>query len=165
MTLPGKATRPSRVRAKSSIPEFLDGEARYRILADQTVDGIFLADGRSLRIIDVNVGALRLTGYRRSELIGAPISKLVAPEDRAAQRSRSVATPSEKSLVSQARFRRKDGSPIPVESQQRRLLDGRVLAVVRASSQAGLAEGQCCFEATSGTHRRTGDLHFRPTLL
>jgi PAS domain S-box-containing protein len=137
-----KAKRASRARPQASIAQLLDGEARYRVLADQTKDAIFLADGRTRRIVDVNAGAMQLTGYERSELIGAPVSKLVAPEDRAVQRSRIAATAKDKSLVSEARYRRKDGSLIKVEIQQRRLEDGRVLAVVRSASQAALAEDQ-----------------------
>jgi PAS domain S-box-containing protein len=137
-----KATRSCRARPKSSIPELLDGEARYRILADQTKDGILLVDAGNRRIIDVNVGALHLTGYDRSELIGAQISKLVAREGREAQRNRVAATPTQVSLVSEARYRRKDGSLVDVEIEERRLADGRVLAVIRSASQGGLAEGQ-----------------------
>lgn len=137
-----KATRSSRARPKSSIPDLLDGEARYRVLADQTKDGIFLIDAGNRRIIDVNAGALHLTGYDRSELIGALISKLVAREGQAAQRKRVAATPTQISLVSQARYRRKDGSLIEVEIQERRLTDGRVLAVISGASQGGLAEGK-----------------------
>lgn len=137
-----KATRSPRERPNSSIPELLDGEARYRILADQTKDGILLIDAGNRRILDVNAGALHLTGYDRSDLIGALISKLVAREDRQAQRNRVAATPTQVSLVSQARYRRKDGALIEVEIQERRLADGRVLAVIRGASQGGLAEGQ-----------------------
>lgn len=135
-----KTKRVSRARRQTSIAELLDGEVRYRIVADQTTDGIFLADGRTRRIVDVNAGALQLTGYKRSELIGAPVSKLVAPDDRAAQRSRIAATATDKSQTTQARYRRKDGSLIKVEIQQRRLADGRVLAVVRGASQGPLAD-------------------------
>ncbi|MFZ0168827.1 MAG: EAL domain-containing protein [Candidatus Dormiibacterota bacterium] len=137
-----KATRSPRARPQSSIPELLDGEARYRILADQTKDGILLIDAGNRRILDVNPGALHLTGYDRSDLIGALISKLVAREDRQAQRNRVAATPTQESLVSQARYRRKDGSHIDVEIRERRLADGRILAVIRGASQGGLAEGQ-----------------------
>lgn len=137
-----KAKRPSRGRPRTSIAELMDGEAKYRILADQTKDAIFVADGRTRRIIDVNEGALALTGYGRAELIGARVSKLVAREDRTAQRSRIAATGTDKSLVSQARYRRKDGSLITVEIQQRRLADGRVLAVARGASPGALAEYQ-----------------------
>jgi PAS domain S-box-containing protein len=137
-----KATRSSRSRPKSSIPELLDGEARYRILADQTKDAILLIDAGNRRILDVNAGALHLTGYDRPELIGALISKLVARDGREAQRNRVAATPTQVSLVGQARYRRKDGSLIEVEIQERRLADGRVLAVIRGASQGGLAEGQ-----------------------
>jgi PAS domain S-box-containing protein len=141
-TSDGKAKRASRARPQASIAELLDGEARYRVLADQTKDAIFLADGRTHRILDVNAGALQMTGYERAELIGSRASKLVAPEDRAHQRSRAVATATDRSLVSQARYRRKDGSLFKVEIQQRRLADGRILAVVRGASQGALAEDQ-----------------------
>jgi len=110
------------------------------MLADQTTAGIFLADGRTRRIVDVNSGALQLTGYKRSELIGASVAKLVAPDDRPAQRSRIAATATDKSLTTQARYRRKDGSLIKVEIQQRRLADGRILAVVRGATQGPLAD-------------------------
>ncbi|MGA7087560.1 MAG: PAS domain S-box protein [Candidatus Dormiibacterota bacterium] len=111
-----KGKRGSRGRARTSIAELLDGEVKYRILADQTKDAILVADGRTRRIIDVNEGALKLTGYERAELIGARVSMLVAPRDRAAQRSRIAATGTDKSLVSQARYRRKDGSLAPSKS-------------------------------------------------
>jgi PAS domain S-box-containing protein len=137
-----KAKRASRGRPRTSIAELLEGDAKYRILADPTKDAIFVADGRTLRIIDVNQSALKLTGYERAELIGARVSKLVAPGDRAAQRSRIAAPGSDASLVSQAHYRRKDGSLVAVEIQQRRLADGRVLAVARGLSQAALAEHQ-----------------------
>jgi PAS domain S-box-containing protein len=134
--------RSTRARPKSSIPDLLDGDARYYVLADQTKDGIFLSDGRTGRIIDVNASASQLTGYERAELLGAPISKLVAPDDREAQRNRVAAATIEISLISQTRIRRKDGSLIDVEIQLRRLEDGRLLGVVHSASQGGLAEGQ-----------------------
>ncbi len=137
-----KPARSSRVRPNSSIPDILDGEARYRLLADQTHDAVFLSDAVVTRITDVNVGASILTGYERSELVGALISKLVSPGDRAAQRDRTASSGVERTLASAARFRRKDGTLIDVEIRQRRLDDGRVLAVVRTVNQGRLAEGQ-----------------------
>ena len=138
----GTPSRSSRARLKSSIHTFLDGKARYRVLSDQGKEAIFLADGQTLRIIDVNASASHLTGYERTELIGASVSKLVPRVDRKAQRTRIAAVTTEESQVSQARYRRKGGSLIDVEIQQRRLEDGRLLGVVRSASKRGLAEGQ-----------------------
>jgi len=157
--------KATRARPKASIPELLDGEARYRILADQTKDAIFLIDAGNRRIIDVNAGAFHLTGYDRSELIGALFSKLVAPDGREAQRNRVAATPTQVSLVSQAPYRRKDGSLIDVEIQERRLTDGRVLAVIRSASHGGLAEGQygqmlTCFDLLVATFDREGRISY-----
>jgi PAS domain S-box-containing protein len=159
-----------RARPKTVIADLLDGEARYRILADQTTDGIFLADGRTHRIIDVNAGALHLTGYERSELIGASVSKLVAPDERAAQRSRIAATRADKSLTAQARYRRKDGSLIQVEISQRRLGDGRILAVVRGAGNGPLAGdeyGQMVarFDLLVATVDRDGRISYANTAL
>lgn len=138
----GKPSPSTHAPPKSSIADLLDGEARHYVLADQARDGIFLADGRTRRIVDVNASALQLLGYSRAELIGAPVSKLVPPEDRKAQRNRIAAATTEISLISHTRYRRKDGSLVDVEIQQRWIEDGRILAVVRSAGQRGLAEGQ-----------------------
>lgn len=138
----GNSSRPSRAGRGASIPNLVDGAACRPIVANQTKDGIILADGRAHRIVDVNASALHLLGYERDELIGAPLSKLVASEHRGTQRARIAAAPREASLISQACYRRKDGSLIDVEIEQRRLEDGRILGVVRSASQSGLAAGQ-----------------------
>jgi PAS domain S-box-containing protein len=130
------------VRQKPSTAKPPDREVSYRVLADQTRDAILLADGRTRRIIDVNASASKLLGYERAELIGAPVSKLVPPKGRGAQRNRIAAASTEISSISQTRFRRKDGSLVDVEIDQRRLEDGRILGVVHSSSGRGLAEGQ-----------------------
>ncbi|MFZ0169625.1 MAG: EAL domain-containing protein [Candidatus Dormiibacterota bacterium] len=109
---------------------------------DRTKDSIFLADARTHRIVDVNVSASLLTGYGRAELIGAPLSMLVAPEDRAAQRRRIAASTAHPSLISQIRYRHKTGTAIAVEIEQRRLEDGRILGVLRSASQRELVKGQ-----------------------
>jgi len=142
---PGRAPRVRVLRPptpghRPTTPTLVVGPARNGIRANQIKDAIILANGQTRRIIDVNVSASLLTGYGRSELIGSPLSKLVAPEDREAQRSRSVASNTEPFLISQARYRHKDGSPIRVEIEQRLLEDGRVLAVLRSPIQRHPAE-------------------------
>jgi PAS domain S-box-containing protein len=110
------------------------------IRAHQTKDAVILANAQTRRITDVNASALRLTGYERSELIGGSISKLVAPADREAQRSRMAAATNGPSLISPARYRHKDGSAIYVEIEQRLLGDGRILGVLRSPIERDPAE-------------------------
>jgi PAS domain S-box-containing protein len=114
--------------------------ARHGLRANQTKDAVILADGTTNRITDVNASALLLTGYERSELIGSSVSKLVAPADREVQRHRTAAATNSPSLISHARYRHKDGSPIYVEVEQRLLEDGRILGVLRSAIQRGPAE-------------------------
>lgn len=107
--------------------------ARSGVRATQTRDAVLLADGKTRRITDVNASTLLLMGYERSELIGAPISKLVAPADRKAQRNRSATASHGPTLISQARYRHRDGSPIYLEIEQRLLDDGRLLGILRSA--------------------------------
>ncbi len=139
---PGKHELPPVPKRAMAAQKVATGLADRRRPLPQTKDALLLADGKTHRILEVNASALRITGYQRAELIGAPLSKLVSPEDRDAQRTRYAALATEASLISQARFRRKGGEPIEVEIEQRHLNDGRILAVVRSSSQGGRGEGQ-----------------------
>ena len=125
-----------------SLSKLVASLARTGIAVSQTKDAIFLAEGRTWRIIEVNASGLRLTGYERADLIGAPLSTLVGAEGKEAQRTRLASITRHASLISQARYRRKDGGLIDVEVEQRRLEDGRILAVVRSASQPGSWSGE-----------------------
>lgn len=54
----------------------LSREACLRLLFDKAPDAIFVVDGCTLRIIDVNPQACQLLGYRREELIGREVLSL-----------------------------------------------------------------------------------------
>jgi len=138
----GTPPRSSLARHRPSIPVLPNADARYRVLSDLAEVAVLLADVQTLRIVDLNASATHLTGYTRAELIGASVGRLVPPKDRAGQRIRIAAVTADVSQISLARFRRKDGSVIEVEIQQRRLDDGRVLAVVRRTGQRGLGEAE-----------------------
>ena len=138
----GKAPRTLATAHRSARRLSENGATRAGSPDDRTKDSIFLADSRTHRIVDVNVSASLLTGYARSELIGAPLSMLVAPEDREAQRQRMAASTAHPSLISQIRYRHKTGTTIAVEIEQRRLEDGRILGVLRSASQRELVKGQ-----------------------
>ncbi|MGC2206916.1 MAG: EAL domain-containing protein [Candidatus Dormiibacterota bacterium] len=131
----GRAPQTPAPAHDSLTPTLAVSPAPNGIKATQTKDAVLLANGKTRRITDVNATVLLLTGYERSELIGAPISKLVAPADRKAQRNRTVAAAHGPTLISQARYRHKDGSPIHVEIEQRLLEDGRILGILRSAIQ------------------------------
>ncbi|MBF0292092.1 MAG: PAS domain S-box protein [Nitrospinae bacterium] len=56
-----------------------ESEARYRKLFDNANDYIFTLDIQG-RFISLNQACTDLTGYTAEEIVGAPISKIVAPE-------------------------------------------------------------------------------------
>ena len=136
----GRTSRTTTPHPRSTTRKLAVRAAGEGIGAHQTKDAVILANAQTRRITDVNASALRLTGYERSELIGGSISKLVAPADREAQRSRMAAATNGPSLISPARYRHKDGSPIYVEIEQRLLGDGRILGVLRSPIERDPAE-------------------------
>jgi PAS domain S-box-containing protein len=117
-------------------------EARYQALAEQTPSGIFLLSSRSLRILDTNAAASKLTGYSHKELLGMRHAELV-PEASRVEAAAQLATVTVGGMqVSEVKCQRKDGSIVDLEVEQRRLDDGRILSVFRDTSQEVQAEGQ-----------------------
>ncbi len=94
--------------------ELAASEARFRVLADQAMDGIFLHDVEG-RFVDVNQQACKLLGYSREELLKMSVEDIeidVTPEQaRSIWRQLQFGT----SVLVEGRNRRKDGSEFPVE--------------------------------------------------
>jgi PAS domain S-box-containing protein len=57
-----------------------ESEARYRALADATLEGVTIHEHG--RMIDANEAFVRMFGYTREELVGAPPFVIVTPESR-----------------------------------------------------------------------------------
>ncbi len=106
-----------------------------RIGSGQIRDAVFFVDAQSRLVLDVNASGLRLTGYRRPELLGASLSMLVPAADDGAQRRRIAALARKPSAIMPIRYRHKDGSIVDVEIEERLLAGGRILAVLRSSSR------------------------------
>ena len=95
-----------RVRAEQELRE---SEARYRMLIERLLDGIFIIEDGRFTLVN---GALaHMVGYTIEEMIGQPFAQFVAPEDRQAvsdryrQRLAGNTTPDEY----EARLIHKDG--------------------------------------------------------
>ncbi|MGA2872422.1 MAG: bifunctional diguanylate cyclase/phosphodiesterase, partial [Candidatus Dormibacteria bacterium] len=116
-------------------------ESRYQALAEQTASGIFLVSSRSLRILDANTSASKLTGYSHKELLGMRLAEL-APEATRGEAADQLALVTDDGMqFSKAKCQRKDGSVVELEVQQRRLEDGRILSVFCDTSQQVQMEG------------------------
>ncbi len=76
---------------------------------------VFLLLDPSGRIVEANVAAEALYGYRRDELLGMTVSELRAPESRATLERDWAAAASAAGVQFQTTHMRRDGTPVQVE--------------------------------------------------
>ena len=105
-------------------------ERRYTQLVEHASDAIVIADA-SLRLVEVNTAACRLSGYTREELLALRVGDLIAPDDLAARPLELDEVRSGQSVVSERGVRRKDGSVFVAEISARAFEGGGVQAIVR----------------------------------
>ena len=121
----------------------------HRVLFEESADGIFITDPHG-RHIAVNRRGTELTGYGREELLGMGILDLVPPAEIAQSPIRKDGLQQGRTVASEHRIRRKDGSLAPVEASARRLPGGNLLYVLRVISedkraQEALREGEALY--------------------
>jgi PAS domain S-box-containing protein len=91
-----------------------ESEARYRALADATLEGVVIHQHG--RVIDANEAFVRMFGYSREELVGAPPFVILAPESMEA-----AVAQVEQGFEGTRRFsgKHKDGTVFPIEVSAR----------------------------------------------
>ena len=105
-------------------------EARYRLLVEQAVDGIFVSDAKG-RFRDVNSAGERMLGYSRAEILAMSIPDVIVTEE-AGRLPGEIARFADGAVVtSEWHFRRKDGSVFLGEVRGRQLPNGQLQAVLR----------------------------------
>lgn len=116
-----------------------ESENRYRCLAEQVLDGIFVADEEG-RFADANGAGCDMLGYTLEELVALCIPDVIAPEehDRLPEQYERLASGAP--VLNEWQFRRKDGSAFTGELMGRRLSDGRYQGVVRDVTERKRAE-------------------------
>jgi PAS domain S-box-containing protein/putative nucleotidyltransferase with HDIG domain len=100
---------------KRSEDALRESTRRYEALFDRSNDAVFILDlqGRHLAVNDRGVALL---GYARHEIIGSDIRLTVDLAEQGAARERLMSLESGKILpIYERTFRRKDGTPLPVE--------------------------------------------------
>lgn len=112
---------------------------QFRLLFEQAVDGIFVADADG-RYVDVNEAACKMLGYRREELVGITIADIVAPEETSRIAHELAMLNGGAPATSEWKLRRKDGSIVIGELVGRQLPDGRYQAIVRDITERRLSE-------------------------
>ena len=114
-------------------------EEHFRILVEQASDGIFMAspDGRYL---DVNTAGAKMLGYTREEILQLSIADIIA-EDEIPRVAPEVARFAGGAIIlSEWKFRRKDGSFFPGEVCGKRLPDGCLQGILRDITERKRAE-------------------------
>ncbi len=106
-------------------------ERKYRELMEQAAEAIFVTDREWRRCEDVNQAACDLLGYTREEILKLDISEIFQPGNMAGETAKQEEGRVKSVNYTMRRFRRKDGSYIPVELSSRMLPDGRLQAFAR----------------------------------
>ncbi|HET9831110.1 MAG TPA: PAS domain S-box protein [Vicinamibacterales bacterium] len=105
-------------------------EERYRGLAEQVSDGIFVSDSHG-RYVDANDAGCKMLGYTLEELKALTIRDIVSPEEFARLPEQMRRLGSGEIIRNEWRLKRKDGSTFEGELVGRQLPDGRLQGVVR----------------------------------
>ena len=128
-----RAERASREAALRS------SEARFRALVEQATDGIFVADARGA-FIDVNSAGCAMLGYTREELLRLTTVDVIDPPEVERIGPEVARFEGGEMVVSEWRFRRKDGSNFTGEVRGRQFADGRLQAIVIDITERKAAE-------------------------
>ncbi len=114
-------------------------ELHFRLLVEQASDGIFVADENG-HYVDVNSAGAEMLGYSREEILKFSLPDILI-EDELPRIAPEVERLSESKLVmTEWKFRRKDGTSFVGELSGRKLPDGRLQGMVRDITSRRQAE-------------------------
>ena len=114
-------------------------ERRYRLLVEQSIDGIFVATPAG-KYIDVNAAGCALFGMSREEMLAGSFAEMLEP-DEVPRLPAVIASMADGAVhLGEWRFRRKDGSTFIGELAGRQLPDGMLQGILRDISERKRAE-------------------------
>jgi PAS domain S-box-containing protein len=116
-----------------------ESESRYRMLMEQASDGIHTYDLEG-NFIEVNSKLCEMLGYTREELLHLNVNDLIPPADLTANPIRFDDLRAGKTIISERRVRRKDGTLLPVEISGRMFQSGLLQAIIRDIADRKRAE-------------------------
>jgi PAS domain S-box-containing protein len=117
-------------------------ERHARELVDDSADGI-LVSGSDGRYVEANPAMCRILQYSREELLTMHAGDLTAADDpigNVAMRERLAEPAGEAGILTERRYRRRDGTSVPVEVRFMALSDARLHRSVRDISERLAAE-------------------------
>ncbi|MBR0656672.1 PAS domain S-box protein [Plastoroseomonas arctica] len=114
-------------------------EERLRILFEQSVAGIFVADGVG-QCVDANPAGCRMLGLTLDEVLGNSFENLLAADEPSRFLAELNSQTDGSAHTSEWRFRRRDGSTFLGEVIGRRMADGRHQLILRVMAEPSNAE-------------------------
>jgi PAS domain S-box-containing protein len=121
-----------------------ESEERARDLVDQSADGI-LVSSKDGRYVEANPAMCRMLGYSRAELLSMHAGDLTADDDPVGNDGMDALLAGMTDatvLLVERRYRRRDGTSLPVEVKFTALADGRQQRSVRDISERVRAEAE-----------------------
>lgn len=103
-------------RWRQAASELRESEDRYRVVVEETSEGVALIDADSLRVLEGNPAFQKLSGYGADELRGLTLHDLLPESRDEIERTLSGIRRSRRHLASEKRLRRKDGSVREIEA-------------------------------------------------
>jgi PAS domain S-box-containing protein len=134
---------------ESAISALRASEMRARELVDNSADGILIS-GPDGRYLEANPAMCRMLGYPRAELLTMRAGDLTADDDpigNAAMHKRLADPPEAAGFLTERRYRRRDGTSLPVEVRFSMLSGGRQQRNVRDITDRLAAEAMVASEA------------------
>ena len=128
--------RVERARAEEALR---DSEERYRGLAEQMTDGIFVTDSEG-RYVDANRAGCEMFGYTLEELKTLTVRDVIPADELQRLPEQFERLEGGEIVRNDWRFRRKDGSIFIGELVSRHLSNGRLQGVVRDITERKTAE-------------------------
>jgi PAS domain S-box-containing protein len=114
-------------------------ETHFRFLVEQASDGIFITDPQG-KYVDVNSAGAEMLGYTREDLLQLSIPDIVMAGEVPRVGPEVGRFEGGATVLSEWKFRRKDGSSFPGEVCGKQLPDGRLQGILRDISERRDAE-------------------------
>ena len=102
-------------RQKEAEEALRRSEGRYRAVVEQATEGIFLADIRTMSILEANAALCGTLGYTADELAGLKLYDIVAHEPESVDRNVRRTLEEGRNRIGERKYRRKDGSLADVD--------------------------------------------------
>jgi len=118
-----------------------ESEERFRLLVEQSVDGILVHDAQH-RYVEANPAACRMLGYSREEILRRTIADMVLQEEVPRITPDVARFTSGQVMPSEYQCRRKDGSTFIGEVTGSQLPDGRFLGILRDVTERNRSEAE-----------------------